>query len=59
MYYEHDEVRFFMREIISRCQFITICREPGCCGGIGESNKILEYLDQYLFEGNLGTMSII
>lgn len=59
MYYEHDEVRFFMREIISRSQFITICREPGCCGGIGESNKILEYLDRYLFEGNLGTMSII
>lgn len=59
MYYEHNEVQFFMREIISRCQFITICREPECCGGIGESNKILEYLDQYLFEGNLGTIPII
>lgn len=59
MYYDNSKVRCFMRDLISRSQFITICREPGCCGGLGESNKILEYLDRYLFEGNLGTMPII
>lgn len=58
MYYDKSEVTYFMRDLISRSQFITICREPSCCGGIGESNKILEYLDRYLFEGNLGTMPI-
>jgi len=35
---------------------ITISREPGCCGGMGESNKILQYIDRYWFKGALKTM---
>jgi hypothetical protein len=42
-----------LKELIRHAEIITICREPGCCGGIGESNKILHRLDQYLFEGKL------
>lgn len=42
-----------LKELIRYAEIITICREPGCCGGIGESNKILHCLDQYLFEGKL------
>ena len=45
----------FMQQLIARASIITICREPKCCGGIGESNKILGYLDRYLFDGVLGT----
>lgn len=48
----------FMQQLITRASIITICREPECCGGIGESNKILGYLDRYLFDGNLGTEPI-
>lgn len=49
---------YFLWDLINRSQFITICREPECCGGIGESNKILEYLDKYIFSGALGTETI-
>lgn len=57
-YYENVEVRFFMQKLIERSSIITICREPCCCGGLGESNKILWYLDNYFFEGCLNTNSI-
>lgn len=49
---------YFLWDLINRSQFITICREPECCGGIGESNKILGYLDKYIFNGSLGTEPI-
>ena len=58
MYYDNDIVSYFMDRLISRSQFITICREPKCCGGIGESNKILGYLDKYFFNRSLGTEPI-
>jgi hypothetical protein len=58
MYYDNDTVSDFMDRLISRSQFITICREPKCCGGLGESNKILGYLDRYFFNGSLGTLPI-
>lgn len=45
----------FLKTLIERCEFITICRESNSCGGIGESNKILNLLDKYFFEGCLGT----
>lgn len=47
-----------LNRLISRSQFITICREPKCCGGPGESNKILGYLDKYFFNGSLRTVPI-
>lgn len=43
----------FMRELMRRASFITICREPKHCGGYKESNKILQYLDECFFNGQL------
>lgn len=57
-YYDNEEVRHFMHELINRSTIITICREPTCCGGLGESNKILGYLDHYFFDGCLDTIPI-
>ena len=57
-YDESYEVRRFMETLLSRASFITICRAPGCCGGIGESNKILSCLDRYFFDGALGTQPV-
>lgn len=45
----------FINKLIKKASVITICREPECCGGIGESNKILGYLDRYFFDGTLKT----
>lgn len=42
-----------MQELMLLSGFVTICREPGCCGGYKESNQILSYLDQSLFNGKL------
>lgn len=56
--YNNETVGYFMYMLIQRAKFITICREPSYCGGIGESNKILSYLDQYFFHGHLGTKAI-
>ena len=52
------DVRLLMRNTIRNSAFITICREPGYCGGLGEANKILSYLDRYFFEGQLQTLPI-
>lgn len=57
-YYDNEEVRHFMHKLINRSTIITICREPTCCGGLGESNKILGYLDHYFFDGWLDTIPI-
>lgn len=57
--YSNYETAYFMRQLIARSKFITICREPSFCGGIGESNKILGYLDKYFFEGSLGTRIVM
>ncbi len=46
---------FFVTQLIHRCEVITICREHNSCGGIGESNKILNYLDKYFFDGYLNS----
>lgn len=56
-HYEDDfKVKQFLRKLVRNSAFITICRESGCCGGIGEANKILTYLDHYLFDDQLRTM---
>ena len=58
-YVNNATVYSFVKNLIRRSSIITICREPDCCGGIGESNKILSYLDCYLFDGVLKTSPII
>lgn len=58
-YAEGYNVPPFMRALFARASLITICREPGCCGGLGESNKILSYLDRYFFNGALVTQPIL
>lgn len=45
----------FLMCLIEKSSVITICREPGCCGSIGDSNRILNILDRYYFDGMLGT----
>lgn len=50
--------RHYIQQLIANASIITICREPECCGGLGESNRILGYLDRYLFDGVLGTEPI-
>ena len=57
-YVDNDDVKCFMQRIIERSSIITICREPDCCGGLGESNKLLWYLDKYFFDGCLKTSPI-
>lgn len=52
------QVCYVMKELIKRATFITISREPGCCGGYGECQKILELLDKYFFEGILKTQTM-
>lgn len=49
----------FIKSLISRATFITICRETGCCGGIGEANRILEMIDTYWFDGELKSRRIM
>lgn len=58
-YQEQPKVSSFIHYLISRASLITICRESGCCGGVGEANRILEILDYYWFNGALGTRRIM
>lgn len=47
-----------IRDLIDKAMVITICREPDYCGSIGGiagSNYNLQNLDNYFFEGQLGT----
>lgn len=55
----NHKTRRFITALIERASFVTISREPGCCGGMGESNKILQYIDRHWFEGALNTMPIM
>lgn len=58
-FFGKHETAYFIRQLIKRASFVTISRESACCGGIGESNKILGYLDRYWFDGALGTKSMV
>lgn len=55
---DNNCVYTFVKQMIQKAAFITICREPGCCGGNGESFKILRYLDKYFFNNSLKTTII-
>lgn len=59
MYPHVSKGRMFLQDLLSNAQFITICREPEWCGGIGNSNQILNLLDCYLFDGALKTVPAI
>lgn len=48
----------FLRDLMCRASFITICRESRYCGGIGEANKILYYLDKYFFYAQLHALPV-
>lgn len=48
---------WMLRDLIRDAMVITICREPDYCGSLGDSNRILEMLDQYYFDGCIGTDS--
>lgn len=43
----------FVKELIDRASFITICRESGCCGGIMQAVQIFNNIDRLLFDGEL------
>lgn len=58
-YEDNFKAKQFMRKLVRNCVFVTICRESGCCGGIGEANKILTYLDHYLFDDQLHAMPLV
>jgi hypothetical protein len=57
-YCSDKDTWMLLRSLMKNAAFITICREPGCCGGIGEAHKILAHLDKHFFEGQLHTMPI-
>lgn len=57
-YVDNLSARCLMNELIANAQLITICREPEYCGGFGESNKILSFLDSYFFGGSLNTQPL-
>lgn len=57
-YVDNIKVNYIMNRLIANASLITICREPTFCGGLGESNKILSYLDRYFFNSTLRTMPI-
>lgn len=57
-YVKNERVKHLMDSLINRASLITICREPDYCGGLGESHKILTYLDRYYFGGQLNTQPI-
>lgn len=58
-YGQNSKAGYFMQELIKKAKFITICREPSFCGGIGEAYKILGYLDRYFFDDCLGARPIM
>ncbi len=43
----------FLQELILRSAYVAIAREAGCCGGIAESDRLLQLLDLTVFGGNL------
>lgn len=54
-YPEYSKAQCFIQDLLDKAEIITICREPDYCGSIGESNKILELLDNIWFDGAIGT----
>lgn len=50
-----NESNFFVRNLMRQASVITICREPDYCGCIGDYNVILQKVDHFFFDGELGT----
>lgn len=51
--YCNQQVASYMQKLIKQSSVITICRESHYCGGLGESSKILQYLDCHFFNNVL------
>ncbi len=51
-YYHTSES--FVRDLIKKSEFTTMCFENGCCGGIRESYKIFETVDYLFFDNKIG-----
>lgn len=58
-YIDNRDAYMMLLTLIEKSKFITICREPDYCGGIGESNRILSLLDKHLFNGCMQTIGIL
>lgn len=43
----------FLTQIIKHCEFITICMESNHCGGIRNAIRILQLLDDRIFDNNI------
>lgn len=56
-YVKNLKVKFFMDQLIKKTSLITICREQGSCGGLGESTEILKYIDYYWLNNSLSMVS--
>lgn len=57
-YPEYGHAQWFINDLLVKTELITICREPDFCGSLGESNQILELLDNLWFEGSIGTSRV-
>lgn len=57
-YVANVQSNMLLNQLLGNSRIITICREPECCGGLGESNKILYYIDKYFFSHQLRTVPI-
>lgn len=44
----------FVRCLIRKSEFTTMCFESGCCGGIRESHKIFDTVDYLFFDNEIG-----
>lgn len=56
---DYSRQDIFLRDLISNAKIITICREPDYCGSLGDSNRILQILDQFYFGGCIGADTTI
>lgn len=43
----------FIEEVLKKANLLTICTEPGCCGGINNSQIILERVNKYMFNNEM------
>jgi len=47
-----------MKELISNSELTTICFESDCCGGIRQSQKIFNMVDEILFDNEIGRITL-
>lgn len=51
----HYDARSFLRWLMSRAAFVTICRESRYCGGSKQAQRVLEQLDRLIFNSEITT----